>query len=99
MYSSKYTSGFSGPAASHPDAPPSPRHEDNVRQAPANFEGNHEEFLNAGCTRRWHIDCSIPPQEAISNGTRLTLVSRFTIHDSRFLEADEQSTISHWAHA
>jgi len=34
MYSSEYTSGFSGPAASHLAAPPSPRYESNVRQAP-----------------------------------------------------------------
>jgi hypothetical protein len=27
MYSSEYTSGFSGPAAPHLGAPPSPRHE------------------------------------------------------------------------
>jgi len=35
MYSSEYTSGFSGPAASHPAAPPSPRHEGNAAQAPS----------------------------------------------------------------
>jgi len=35
MYSSEYTSGFSGPAASHLAAPPSPRHEGNVGQAPS----------------------------------------------------------------
>jgi len=35
MYSSEYTSGFSGPAASHLTAPPSPRHEGNVGQAPS----------------------------------------------------------------
>jgi hypothetical protein len=34
MYSSEYTSGFSGPVASHLAAPPSPRHEGNVGQAP-----------------------------------------------------------------
>src|SRR4029077_1420841 len=34
MYSSEYASGFSGPAASHLAAPPSPRHEGNVGQAP-----------------------------------------------------------------
>jgi hypothetical protein len=34
MYSSEYTSGFSGPAALHLAAPPSPRHEGNVGQAP-----------------------------------------------------------------
>jgi len=34
MYSSEYTSSFSGPAASHLAAPPSPRHEGNVGQAP-----------------------------------------------------------------
>jgi hypothetical protein len=34
MYSSEHTSGFSGPAASHLAAPPSPRHEGNVGQAP-----------------------------------------------------------------
>jgi hypothetical protein len=33
MYSSEYTSGFSGPAASHLVAPPLPRHEGNVGQA------------------------------------------------------------------
>ena len=33
-YSSEYASGFSGPAASHLAAPPSPRHEGNVEQAP-----------------------------------------------------------------
>jgi hypothetical protein len=37
MYSSEYTSGFSGPAASHLAAPPSPRHEGNVEQAPSNM--------------------------------------------------------------
>jgi hypothetical protein len=31
MYSSEYTSGFSGPAASHLAAPPSPRHERQCR--------------------------------------------------------------------
>jgi len=35
MYSSEYTSGFSGPAASHLAAPPSPRHEGNVGRAPS----------------------------------------------------------------
>jgi hypothetical protein len=35
MYSSEYTSGFFGPAASHLAAPPSPRYEGNVRQAPS----------------------------------------------------------------
>jgi hypothetical protein len=35
MYSSEYTSGFSGPAASHLAAPPAPRHEGNVGQAPS----------------------------------------------------------------
>jgi len=35
MYSSEYTSGFSGPAASHLATPPSPRHEGNVGQAPS----------------------------------------------------------------
>jgi hypothetical protein len=34
MYSSEYTSGFSGPAASHLTAPDSSRHENNVGQAP-----------------------------------------------------------------
>jgi hypothetical protein len=34
MYFSEYTSGFSGPAALHLAAPPSPRHEGNVGQAP-----------------------------------------------------------------
>src|SRR6185503_10547142 len=34
-YSSEYASGFSRPAASHLTAPPSPRHEGNVGQAPA----------------------------------------------------------------
>jgi hypothetical protein len=34
MYSSEYTSGLSGPAALHLVAPPSPRHEGNVGQAP-----------------------------------------------------------------
>jgi len=34
MYSSEYTSGFSGSAASHLVASPSPRHEGNVGQAP-----------------------------------------------------------------
>jgi hypothetical protein len=33
-YSGEYASGFSGPAASHLAAPPSPRHEGNVGQAP-----------------------------------------------------------------
>jgi hypothetical protein len=60
MYSSEYTSGFSGPAASHPAAPPSPRHEDNVRQAPSNFEGSRKEFLEAGCASNWHVDCDMP---------------------------------------
>jgi hypothetical protein len=36
MYSSEYTSGFPGPAASHLTAPPSPRYEGNVGQAPRN---------------------------------------------------------------
>ena len=35
MYSSEYTSGFSGPAASHLAAPRSPRHEGSVGQAPS----------------------------------------------------------------
>ena len=34
MYSSEYTSGFSGPVASHLVAPLLPRHEGNVGQAP-----------------------------------------------------------------
>src|SRR5712692_2463099 len=40
LYSSEYTSGFSGPAASHLAAPPSPRHEGNVGQAPAILDGH-----------------------------------------------------------
>jgi len=35
MYSSEYTSGFFWPAALHLAAPPSPRHEGNVGQAPS----------------------------------------------------------------
>jgi hypothetical protein len=35
MYSSEYTSGFSGPATAHLAAPPSPRDEGNVGQAPS----------------------------------------------------------------
>ena len=35
MYSSEYTSGFSGPAASHLAAPPSPSYEGSVGQAPS----------------------------------------------------------------
>ena len=35
MYSSEYTSGFSGPAAPHLAAPPLPRYEGNVGQAPS----------------------------------------------------------------
>jgi hypothetical protein len=35
MYSSEYTSGFSGPAASHPATPPSHRDEGHVGQAPS----------------------------------------------------------------
>jgi len=35
MYSSEYTSGFSWPAASHLAAPPSPRYEGHVGQAPS----------------------------------------------------------------
>ena len=38
MYSREYTSGFSGPAASHLAAPPSPRYEGNVGQAPSPHE-------------------------------------------------------------
>jgi hypothetical protein len=38
MYSREYISGFSGPAASHLVAPPSPRHEGNVGQAPASLD-------------------------------------------------------------
>jgi hypothetical protein len=38
MYSSEYTSGFSGPASLHLAAPPSPRHEGNAGQAPAGCE-------------------------------------------------------------
>jgi len=34
-YSSEYASGFSGPAASHLAAPPSPRHEGDAGQAPS----------------------------------------------------------------
>src|SRR5881396_2168909 len=34
-YSSEYASGFSGPAASHLAASPSPRHEGNIGQAPS----------------------------------------------------------------
>jgi hypothetical protein len=37
MYSSEYTSGFSGPEASHLAAPPLPRHEGNVGQASAEY--------------------------------------------------------------
>jgi len=37
MYSSEYTSGFSGPAASHLAATLSPRHEGNVGQAPSSM--------------------------------------------------------------
>ena len=45
-------------------APHSPRHEDNVGQAPANFEGHNDELLEAGCASHWHIDCVTPRQEA-----------------------------------
>ena len=38
MYSSEYTSGFFWPAALHLAAPPSPRHEGNVGQAPSGRE-------------------------------------------------------------
>jgi hypothetical protein len=38
MYFSEYTSGFSRPAASHLAAPPPPRHEGNVGQAPSILE-------------------------------------------------------------
>jgi len=34
-YTGEYTSGFSGPAASHLATPPSPRYEGNVGQAPS----------------------------------------------------------------
>jgi len=37
MYSSEYTSGFFGPAASHLATSPSPRHEGNIEQAPSHI--------------------------------------------------------------
>jgi hypothetical protein len=66
MYSSEYTSGFSGPAASYPAPLIQPRHEDNVGQAPANFEAITKNFSKpaaqsagtsiapylAGCSKR-----------------------------------------------
>jgi hypothetical protein len=47
MYSSEYTSGFSGPAASHLAAPPSPRFEGNVGQAPCFGSTRLDPFKNA----------------------------------------------------
>jgi hypothetical protein len=41
MYSSEYTSGFSRPCAAHLVAPPSPRHEGNVGQAPSKLRKNY----------------------------------------------------------
>src|SRR6266850_504749 len=49
-YSSEYTSGFSGPAASHLVASPSPRHEGNVGQAPRRPVGG---LVQWGITQRW----------------------------------------------
>jgi len=49
MYSSEYTSGFSRPAALHLAAPPSPRYEGNVRQAPGRTEWIIEGL--AGCSK------------------------------------------------
>jgi hypothetical protein len=48
---SEYASGFSGPAASHLAAPPSPRHEGNVGQAPrfaTPFNGRFVEYCDEG---------------------------------------------------
>jgi hypothetical protein len=50
MYSSEYTSGFSGPAASHLAAPPSPRHESNVGQAPSRMLKKFASFVLASLT-------------------------------------------------
>ena len=48
MYSSEYTSGFSGPVASHLVAPLSPRHEGTVGQAPiyrSSYDGPRAELV------------------------------------------------------
>jgi len=47
MYSSEYTSGFSGPAVSHLAAPPSPRFDGNVGQAPCFGRTRLDPFKNA----------------------------------------------------
>jgi hypothetical protein len=48
MYSSEYTSGFSGPVASHLAAPPAHRHEGNVGPAP---RANRLDLLNFRLTQ------------------------------------------------
>ena len=48
MYSSEYTSGASGPTASHLAAPPSPRHDGNVGQALSNYGNEKGKYEKEG---------------------------------------------------
>src|SRR5436309_9816871 len=50
FYSSEYTSGFPGPAASHLAAPPSLRHKSNVRQTPSLRSSETGETCGKGAT-------------------------------------------------
>jgi len=52
MNSTEYTSGFSGPAASHLAAVPSPRHEGNVGQAPSRMLEKSASNLGSWCVKR-----------------------------------------------
>jgi hypothetical protein len=51
MYSGEHTSGFSGPAASPLAAPPSPRHEGNVGQAPSRMVKKSASTMDRGVKR------------------------------------------------
>jgi len=51
LYSSEYTSGFPGHAASHLAAPPSPRHKSNVRQTPSLRSSETGETCGKGAIR------------------------------------------------
>src|SRR5712692_2939794 len=87
MYSSEHTSGFSGPAASHLAAPPSPRHEGNVGQAPSLRSSETGETCGKGATRSSGFEVL-----RISNFGHRTLAR----HASRASRAPRQDFIKKW---
>mgnify|MGYP003487626790 CR=1 FL=1 len=79
MDSSEYTSGFSGPAASHLAAPPSPRHEGNVGQAPSQNDSYLAKHL--GQSGRWFTAESRPRHRA--SHSAVSMVAKQRSHHNR----------------